>query len=141
MAISSSALQTSITVVPKEHTVALAPVENTVSLVNSNISVTASTTAMSVTPIVQKVNIVTVGVQGPAGTGTGGVATEYAYREYAQVGNTYYKGWSDSNNTASSSWMILRGIEAPAGVFTETLADGNDNADNVWDNRVGISYA
>ncbi len=54
--------------------------------------------------------------------------------------NTYYKGWSDSASTSAATWKILKGVESPSGIFTETWADGDDLLDNIWDNRLALVY-
>lgn len=69
---------------------------------------------------------------------------EPLFRKYDDTSeaNTYYKGWSGTTNDGSASaWKILKGIESPEGFFTEQWADGNENEDNIWDNRTSLSYA
>lgn len=140
MALSSNAIQTSVTVVPQEHTVSLAPVENTISIQNDVTSVTSVSNPTFVQALSTKVEVVTVGVQGPPGSGGG--SAEYNFREYDAIStpNTYYKGWADSASTATATWKILKGVDNLDGTFTETYADGDVNLNNVWDDRLGLTY-
>ena len=43
------------------------------------------------------------------------------------------------SSTASAVWQIKQ-IDATSGVVI-TWADGDDNADNIWDNREALSYS
>ena len=85
------------------------------------------------------------GIQGPAGTSTtsdGSQVTQPPYRQYDElsVPLTYYKGWSTTVSTSTSTWKILKGVEVSTGNYVETWADGNDLLDNIWDNRLTKNY-
>lgn len=68
------------------------------------------------------------------------IATFREYDAYS-VANTYYKGWSEDKDTANPTWKILKGVESPPGIFTETFADGDLLYNNIWDNRLGLIYS
>jgi poly(3-hydroxybutyrate) depolymerase len=52
-----------------------------------------------------------------------------------------YVGTADPGTlTSSGSWRILR-ITYAGTVTTIHWADGNDNFDNVWDDRAGLTYS
>lgn len=54
---------------------------------------------------------------------------------------TTYQGWAPAGTaTAAANWMIRR--IATAGTVTSVLwCDGNQNYDNIWDNRAGLAYS
>lgn len=53
-----------------------------------------------------------------------------------------YKGdASPGTATSSASWRISRITTNSSGSITIEYADGNTNADNVWDNRASLSYS
>lgn len=57
------------------------------------------------------------------------------------VTDTMYVGYADpGSSTASAVWRIRRFVTV-ASVMTATDADGNSNFDNVWDNRLILSYS
>ena len=64
------------------------------------------------------------------------------YRRYESLEDTstYYKGWSNTSSTATATWKILKGIEVSPGNYQETWANGNELLDNIWDNRLNLSY-
>lgn len=43
--------------------------------------------------------------------------------------------------TSSPTWRIFRLVYSGTGSFTLEYADGNDNFDNVWDDRLSLSYS
>ncbi len=65
------------------------------------------------------------------------------YRRYdgTSEASTYYKGWSNSSNTTTATWKILKGVEVSPNNYQETWADGNELLDNIWDNRLTYSYS
>jgi len=141
MSVTSSPLLTQVTVAPNTNVVTAAPKEYSVDVVDCVTTVSTTIQATTVEPVLVSYSIVTAGVQGPAGTGGGG--TDPAYREYDALPSTstYYKGWADAATTSTATWRVLKGVEAPAGTFTETYADGNNSLDNVWDDRLILSYS
>ena len=56
-------------------------------------------------------------------------------------GSTTYYGFADVGSLdASAVWRIFR--ETKSGSVTSfTYADGDSNFDNIWDNRVSLSYS
>jgi len=143
VAITTTDKRTEIKAINLTNTVEARGQITSVSTVDGSVAVSAVSSITSVQPVVQDIQVVTAGIQGPAGvggTGTGGAA--YAYRVYDAISEpaTYYKGWSNNSDTAQATWKILKGVESPPGTFTETLADGNDNPDNIWDNRLSLVY-
>ena len=55
--------------------------------------------------------------------------------------NTTYVGTAEIGSLQSSaSWKIFRMVDN-SGDLTITYADGNDNFDNIWDNRASLSYS
>lgn len=43
-------------------------------------------------------------------------------------------------NPASAVWRIIR-MQQTGTVWAREFADGNDNYDNIWDNRAALSYS
>lgn len=65
----------------------------------------------------------------------------YAQRTDDTGTGTIYRGWAvPGTATSAASWRITRIVET-SGDFVMTFADGNNNFDNIWDNRVSLSYA
>jgi len=57
------------------------------------------------------------------------------------VGSTTYLGYADAGSlTSASVWAIKKIIEISNDVSI-TWADGNTNFDNIWDNRLTLTYA
>ena len=55
---------------------------------------------------------------------------------------TIYRGTANPGTlTSAASWRIERITIATDGDVTIVHADGNDNFDNIWDNRAGLSYS
>lgn len=55
--------------------------------------------------------------------------------------NTTYVGYAEiGSSELSASWRIKR-ITELNGILVLLYADGNDNFDNVWDNRTSLSYS
>ena len=56
------------------------------------------------------------------------------------VGTTTYLGLAKMGEaTSAATWQIIR-IVVTAGNVSMRYADNDDNFDNVWDNRTGLSY-
>lgn len=54
---------------------------------------------------------------------------------------TTYQAWAEPGTaTSAASWRIKRIVET-AGDYSITFADGNRNFDNVWDDRLILSYS
>ena len=57
---------------------------------------------------------------------------------------TYYTGWAEPGTGASSAavWRIRKIVLDASGDVSESgFADGNLNFDNIWDNRLALSYS
>ena len=74
--------------------------------------------------------------------GSGGGA-EPPYRQYdSQPANDlYYKGWAEAADTSTATWMIVKGVETSHDVFLELWADGNEDLDNIWEDRASLIYS
>lgn len=54
---------------------------------------------------------------------------------------TIYQGWAAPGTaTSAASWRIRKVVETSSD-FSMTMADGNSNFDNIWDNRASLSYS
>lgn len=63
-----------------------------------------------------------------------------ALRVDAATSTVIYVGAADPGALDSAAvWQIVK-FDTTTGVV-QTFADGNDNFDNVWDNRVSLSYS
>ena len=98
------------------------------------------------------------GIQGPIGLkgdkgdigdqGEPGITTilyeeemPYAKRTDIVNDNLIYKGEANPGTLDSAAgWRIRRLVIGNDGDVTETWADGNANFDNVWNDRVSLSY-
>jgi len=57
--------------------------------------------------------------------------------------NVENPGWATdttANRKGEAKWKILR-ISISAGEYTYEWADGNENFDNVWDDRAALDYS
>jgi hypothetical protein len=61
--------------------------------------------------------------------------------EVDSTGNTVYIGYPVNKDarTSEAKWRILK-ISKSGYVTTFALADGDENYDNVWDNRAALTY-
>ena len=59
--------------------------------------------------------------------------------DYIDAATTYEGEAVPGTATSSAIWRIKK-IATNAGDVTVTWADGNANFDNVWDNRVSLTY-
>lgn len=65
----------------------------------------------------------------------------YAQRTDDTGTGTIYRGWTVPGTAPSAgAWRITRIVET-SGDFVMTFADGNNNFDNIWDNRASLSYS
>lgn len=109
-------------------------------------SVTSTTQKQVVSVLVPDVTIYTVGVQGPPGpVGPAGEEEVAKAKRVDFEGNYIYKGRAEPGVIdAQALWEIQR-IEKVLGAdgktdFIYTYADGNASEDNVWDNRLVLTY-
>lgn len=59
-----------------------------------------------------------------------------------QVSNVLqYRGWADPGVLTSEAEWQIRKFSINSGISKWEWADGNDNADNIWDNRASLSYS
>lgn len=68
-------------------------------------------------------------------------ATNYARITEISGTTTYYGEAAIGSATSSAVWRIRKMTETSGPTYTDTWADGNDNFDNVWDNRASLSYS
>ena len=52
-----------------------------------------------------------------------------------------YVGLADPGSATSAAVWQIKKLTTSGSVTTVTLADGNSNFDNVWDNRASLSYS
>ena len=68
------------------------------------------------------------------------VADEITYIDDYTTSNVTYVGKATSGTaTSAASWQIQK-VDETTGVIV-TWADGDDNFDNIWDNRASLSYS
>lgn len=73
-------------------------------------------------------------------SGGGSSSTTYAVR-IDEVGSTTYVGEAlPGTLTSAASWRIKRLTETGPDL-TIQFADGNSSFDNIWDNRLALSYS
>ena len=53
----------------------------------------------------------------------------------------YYGYANPGTATSAASWRIMKMDKSADPDFTITWADGNDNYDNIWDNRASLTYS
>jgi len=57
------------------------------------------------------------------------------------VGTTTYLGYADAGSLTSASVWAIKKIDEITNDVSITWADGNTNFDNIWDNRLTLTYA
>lgn len=123
--------------------VAETPVE--VQVDGQNNTVESTTQPKPVTIVIPNVEIYTAGIQGPPGVpGANGDETEVAYAKRTDFISDLllYRGEANPGTLDSAaSWRIRRLIIGVDNDVTEEWADGNSNFDNVWDDRLSLSYS
>jgi hypothetical protein len=63
------------------------------------------------------------------------------YSSSPTTGDIIFKGWADVGTVNSTSiWRIAKLTINTDGDVTEQYADGNNNFDNIWDNRAILTY-
>ena len=81
----------------------------------------------------------TTGEDGSGGGGGGSISDKLL--QVDSVGTTTYLGYADAGSLVSGSvWAIKRIVEV-AGDVSITWADGNNSFDNIWDDRLTLTYA
>lgn len=61
---------------------------------------------------------------------------------YDGSGNLEYEGWAaPSAATSAAAWAIKKNTYTAGNLTSELWADGNTVEDNVWDDRVSLTYA
>lgn len=99
------------------------------------------------TPVIISVpntTIYTVGVQGPTGaTGTTEEEVAYAKRiDFESDSTIVYKGEAQPGAVDSAAvWRIHRLVLNSEFDVVQTWADGDANFDNIWDDRLSLSYS
>lgn len=77
--------------------------------------------------------------------GVGGVSYLSRASNYITLldeqGSISYVGNADLNNLTSAPVWQIRKIEQVGAVLSVLYADGNDNFDNIWDNRADLVYS
>lgn len=78
---------------------------------------------------------------GEDASGGGGASINEKLLQVDSVGTTTYLGYADAGSlTSASVWAIKRIIETGNDVSI-TWADGNTDFDNIWDNRLALTYS
>jgi hypothetical protein len=57
------------------------------------------------------------------------------------VGTTTYLGYADAGSLTSAPLWAIKKIDEVGADVSITWADGNTNFDNIWDNRLSLTYA
>ena len=57
------------------------------------------------------------------------------------VGTTTYLGYADAGSLTSAPLWAIKKIDEVSNDVAITWADGNTNFDNIWDNRLTLTYA
>jgi len=140
MTLTVTPVVTAVAVAPKTLAVTVnGAASNTVTTTSKIVEILTQVTSTEVAVVQSDTNLVTVGIQGPAGEGI--AAPPYrAYDDYSEP-NTYYKGWSNSLDRSTATWRILKGEEVSPGNYIESLANGDDFLDKIWDNRLSLIYS
>jgi hypothetical protein len=85
-----------------------------------------------------------IGSQG-SGSNTGGVVTEKTFSlamAYTTGGDLEYVGMAEPGTSqASALWRIKKLVYSSGNLVRVLLADGNDNFDNVWNDRASLPYS
>lgn len=89
--------------------------------------------------------VVTTGIQGPPGAG-GATQQEieglYASKVDFITEDEFYRGEAEPGSSSSGAvWRIRYVVIASDGDIVTTWADGNSDFDNVWDDRLSLTYS
>lgn len=69
-------------------------------------------------------------------------STDLAVRIFESSASVFYLGHaSPGSATSSAVWRISRFTDDGGGNFFQEWADGDPNFDNIWDNRLSLSYS
>ena len=93
---------------------------------------------------VDSVSTIIAGQPGPPGPAGSGGEEEMAYAKQTDfvTDNLIYRGEAAVGSaTSASAWRIRKLIIGNDGDVSETWADGNANFDNVWDDRLSLTYS
>lgn len=137
---------TVVEVLPNSPSIEVVERNSVVEVVKNTPTVTTNITKNLIETNPRSLEVITVGIQGVQGIkgddGSGGGA-EPPYRQYDSqpANNLYYKGWSDDADTSTPTWKILKGVETSPDVFLELWAEGNEDLDNIWDDRASLIYS
>ena len=87
--------------------------------------------------------IVTTGVQGPPGIGIEELENVYAQQIDFITDDEFYRGEAVPGSlTSGAVWRIRKIVVNPTdGDTSTTWADGDSEFDNIWDNRLSLSYS
>lgn len=109
----------------------------------TDIIIVASTSGTVLTSSKQLDTIIQSGIPGPQGpAGQSEEDMQYAKRLDSVSSTEMYKGEAAVGSlTTSALWRIQKIIFGNDGDVTITWADGNANFDNIWDNRLSLSYS
>lgn len=111
----------------------------------TNISITIDETETLLYVSEQQLSVIEIGIQGPMGpAGPSGGEEDIPYAQQVDFeGSIIYKGWAAVGSTTSASLWRIQKIEF-VGLDEDviiTWADGDSNFDNIWDNRLILSYS
>lgn len=130
-----------ITLTEQQDTITIESTSN-VSVIQKDPDVINSTEVYNVVVEVPTTNtVVSCGGPGPQGP-AGDEDMPYAKQTDFINDNLLYRGEAEVGSATSSPvWRIKKVILGNDGDVSETWADGNANFDNIWDNRVSLSYS
>lgn len=147
---------TSVTVTAADGVVSISDNTSSVAITSTDSSDAislAAPTQIGVVNVDETISVVSVGSQGPAGAQ--GEDAEDANMKYVvrvdfvadtpSAGDTtIYKGWASPGNSAEAAavWKIQKLVlDSTGDVSAGGFADGDLLFDNIWDNRVALSYS
>jgi len=93
-------------------------------------------TTRSVEDIKVSTSIITAG-----GSGSGGSSATYQTHLDDTDPDDMYWGESEVGTLDSAAGWKIKRIQISGQTITQTWADGNQNYDNIWDNRLSLSYS
>ena len=86
--------------------------------------------------------VVKTGIQGPPGPGVDEVYNLYAEQIDFVTDDLFYRGEALAGSLTSDPAWRIRKVETLSGEdVMQTWADGNTDFDNVWDDRLTLSYS
>jgi len=70
-----------------------------------------------------------------------GIKSDIEQQDESTTAGTIYGGWAPIGSATSASvWKIIKVVKSGTSLTTYR-ADGNDNYDNIWDDRQLLSYS